>query len=122
MAEAQKATSSGNGGRLTSPEIDREIAALRDEVVEINKHLNRLFSATGRHAMRSARAQYGRARKVADDALAEASEFGEEAVDAIVEAKDTLADAVEEAVQDRPFTTLALALGIGFVAGAMWRR
>ncbi|MCC6948589.1 MAG: DUF883 family protein [Bradyrhizobiaceae bacterium] len=122
MAEAQKATSSGNGGRLTSPEIDREIAALKDEMSEINKHLSRLFSATGRHAVRSARQQYGRAREAADEALSEASQLGSEAADAIVEARDSVADAVEESVQQRPFTTLALALGIGFVAGAMWRR
>ena len=31
-------------------------------------------------------------------------------------------DALEESLQSRPLTTLALAVGIGFVFGATWRR
>ena len=42
--------------------------------------------------------------------------------DAMREVRDTLADAVEESVQNRPFTTLAMALAAGFVIGAIWRR
>ena len=34
----------------------------------------------------------------------------------------SIGDAVEESVQNRPFTTLAMALAVGFVFGAVWRR
>jgi ElaB/YqjD/DUF883 family membrane-anchored ribosome-binding protein len=31
-------------------------------------------------------------------------------------------DAIDESLETRPYTTLAMALGIGFLLGAMWRR
>jgi ElaB/YqjD/DUF883 family membrane-anchored ribosome-binding protein len=54
--------------------------------------------------------------------LSEASDIGGEAADAMREVRDTLADAVEESVHNRPFTTLAMALCAGFLIGAIWRR
>jgi ElaB/YqjD/DUF883 family membrane-anchored ribosome-binding protein len=38
------------------------------------------------------------------------------------EMRDTLADTIEESVQNRPFTTLAIAVAAGFIIGAAWRR
>jgi len=38
------------------------------------------------------------------------------------EVGDTLAVAVDKSVTKRPYTTLALAVGLGFLLGATWRR
>jgi len=35
---------------------------------------------------------------------------------------DTLAVAIEKSVTERPYTTLPLAVGLGFLFGAAWRR
>ena len=35
---------------------------------------------------------------------------------------DGMIDAIDESLKTRPYTTLAVALGIGFLFGAMWRR
>jgi ElaB/YqjD/DUF883 family membrane-anchored ribosome-binding protein len=40
----------------------------------------------------------------------------------VQEAGDRMADAIDESLRTRPYTTLAVALGIGFLFGAMWRR
>jgi ElaB/YqjD/DUF883 family membrane-anchored ribosome-binding protein len=34
----------------------------------------------------------------------------------------TLGDSLEDAIQERPLATLALAVGLGFLAGLVWRR
>jgi ElaB/YqjD/DUF883 family membrane-anchored ribosome-binding protein len=34
----------------------------------------------------------------------------------------TLGDSLEDAIQQRPLATLALAIGLGFLAGVIWRR
>jgi ElaB/YqjD/DUF883 family membrane-anchored ribosome-binding protein len=121
MAEMQKSTT-GNGGKLTSPEMDREIERLKKDMAQVTDHVTRLMSATGNQAARKARYQVSRARKSVDGVLSEAGELGTEAADAMREVRDTLADAVEESVHNRPFTTLAMALAAGFVIGAVWRR
>jgi len=122
MAETQKNAASGNGGKLTSPEMDREIERLKNDLAEISQHVSRLLSATGEHAARTTRNQASSARRRVDGAISDASELGSEAADAMHQVKDTLADAVEDSVHNRPFTTLAMALAAGFIMGAAWRR
>ena len=47
---------------------------------------------------------------------------GREAVKAAREVRDRMADAVDKSVQDRPYTTLLLAVGLGFLVGTIWGR
>jgi ElaB/YqjD/DUF883 family membrane-anchored ribosome-binding protein len=54
--------------------------------------------------------------------LSYAGRKGQEAVDSMRDVGDTLAVAVEKSVTKRPYATLALALGLGFLLGATWRR
>lgn len=122
MAEPQKSTVTGNGGNLTSKEMDREIERLKNDMAQISQHVSKLLSATGSQAARKARYQVNRAKQSVDGVISEAGDIGSEAVDAMREVRDTFADAVEESVQNRPFTTLAMALAAGFVIGAIWRR
>ena len=57
-----------------------------------------------------------------DEAIADAEDKGRDALDAVREVGDNLAGAIDESLKNRPYTTLALALGIGFLLGATWRR
>ena len=47
---------------------------------------------------------------------------GREAVKAARELRDRMTDAVDKSVQDRPYTTLLLAVGLGFLVGTIWGR
>jgi ElaB/YqjD/DUF883 family membrane-anchored ribosome-binding protein len=46
----------------------------------------------------------------------------EHALEGVREVRDNLADAIEHSVERRPFTTLALAVALGFLLGAVWAR
>jgi ElaB/YqjD/DUF883 family membrane-anchored ribosome-binding protein len=54
-------------------------------------------------------------------ALNYAGQQGQKAMDNVREVGDTLAVALEKSVTKRPYTTLALAVGLGFLFGAIWR-
>ena len=43
-------------------------------------------------------------------------------VEAVREVGDTVATAIDKSLERRPYTTLLLAVGLGFVLGAMWAR
>ena len=60
MAEPQKSAASGNGGKITSPEMDREIERLKKDMAQISDHVSRLLSATRTTATRRARYQVDR--------------------------------------------------------------
>ena len=47
---------------------------------------------------------------------------GREAVKAAREVRDRMTYAVDKSVQDRPYTTLLLAVGLGFLVGTIWGR
>ncbi len=67
-------------------------------------------------------AAWTRAKSNVEDVVSDVSAKGQEAVDAVQEAGDRVVDAIDESLRTRPYTTLAVALGIGFLFGAMWRR
>jgi ElaB/YqjD/DUF883 family membrane-anchored ribosome-binding protein len=57
-----------------------------------------------------------------EGAIGEAQDKGMEAVDALRAAGDNMVDAIDKSLTKRPYTTLGIAIGIGFLFGATWRR
>ncbi len=95
--------------------LQKDLHALKQDVSRLAQQLTQLAAAKGADAMHTARANL-------DGVLSEASTKGKEAADAMREVKDNFANAVEELIEKRPYTTLAAVLALGFVFGATWRR
>jgi ElaB/YqjD/DUF883 family membrane-anchored ribosome-binding protein len=55
-------------------------------------------------------------------AVSEAEDQGLEALKGVREVRDNMADALDQSVKRRPYTTLLLAVGLGFLLGAVWAR
>ena len=45
-----------------------------------------------------------------------------EVIDGVREVRDNVADAIDKSLERRPYTTLLLAVGLGFLIGAWWAR
>jgi ElaB/YqjD/DUF883 family membrane-anchored ribosome-binding protein len=45
-----------------------------------------------------------------------------EVIDGVREVRDNVADAIDKSLESRPYTTLLLAVGLGFLIGALWAR
>lgn len=112
---ATTSTSTSGNGSNAKEMIDREVESLKEDISKLTQQVATLVSATGGAA-------YRRARKNLDGVIADASDKGQEAVDAVKDVTNTIGDAIEDAVYKRPVTTLAMAAGIGFLIGAIWRR
>ena len=69
-----------------------------------------------------AKAQLRRIKENVDAIISGAGEKGREAREAVLDVTENFTDALEDSLQARPLTTLALAIGVGFVFGATWRR
>jgi ElaB/YqjD/DUF883 family membrane-anchored ribosome-binding protein len=54
--------------------------------------------------------------------ISDAQDKGMEALHAVREVGDNMVEAIDESLAKRPYTTLVLAVGIGFLFGAAWRR
>jgi ElaB/YqjD/DUF883 family membrane-anchored ribosome-binding protein len=90
--------------KRASENIQADIDALRTDVTNLAKRLSDLVASKGNSALKQAKSGI-------DDTIARARDTGDE-----------LTDALNDAIQTRPFTTLAVVAGIGFVLGTVWRR
>jgi ElaB/YqjD/DUF883 family membrane-anchored ribosome-binding protein len=88
--------------------VQDDLKALRNDMSKLAQQVVNLASDKGGDAIRRAKKQI--------------SDTAGEATDAVRDVRDTFADAVEDSLKDRPYTTLALAVGLGFILGAAWRR
>jgi ElaB/YqjD/DUF883 family membrane-anchored ribosome-binding protein len=112
-ADAAKET--GEAASAASGDIQADLQALRDDVARLAQQIAAIFAAKGDRAWQRARAEV-------DDAIADVEGRGREAIDAVREVGDNMLGAVDESLKQRPYTTLALALGLGFLFGLTWRR
>jgi len=80
------------------------------------------FNMTPPMTMAAHAIEHAVAKSGVDGVLSDAQDMGMEAVGAVREVGDNVVDAIDESLKKRPYTTLALAAGIGFLFGATWRR
>jgi ElaB/YqjD/DUF883 family membrane-anchored ribosome-binding protein len=105
----------GKSAAAAAGEVHHDLAALHDEVARLTRQIADVVAARGGATWRKAKSNV-------EGVLGDAQDKGQEAVDAVREVGDNLVDALDESLKQRPYTTLALALGIGFLFGATWRR
>ncbi|HEY4860364.1 MAG TPA: hypothetical protein VII14_10545 [Xanthobacteraceae bacterium] len=107
--EAGQAASAG------ARDIQADLVGLRDDVARLTHQIADIFAAKGT-------ASWQRAKSDLDGVISDAGEKGREAIGAVREVGDNLVDAVDKSLKQRPYTALALAAGLGFLFGAIWRR
>src|SRR5262245_16438065 len=114
--EAKEAVrESGRAASAASGDIQADLQALREDVTRLASQITEIFAARGNAA-------WARARANVEGVVSDVSAKGQDAVDAVQEASERVVDAIDDSLRTLPYTTLAIALGIGFLFGAMWRK
>jgi ElaB/YqjD/DUF883 family membrane-anchored ribosome-binding protein len=54
--------------------------------------------------------------------VSDAQDKGRQAVEAVSDVRDNMSRAIDKSLDERPYTTLLMAVGIGFLLGALWAR
>ncbi len=103
----------------TIQEIQGDLKQLRNDVGKLAEQLAGLFSATGDEALGHVKDRVRQMRENIDGAVTDASERGREA---FTEVSENLGEAIETSLREHPITTVALAVGLGFLFGTTWRR
>jgi ElaB/YqjD/DUF883 family membrane-anchored ribosome-binding protein len=109
LREVKKAANEASG------DIQADLQALRDDFARLAEQVSDILSDKGSAA-------WQRARSSVDDVMAGAQDKGREAMGAVREVSDNFVDAIDESIKTRPYTTLAIIAGLGFLFGATWRR
>ena len=105
----------GKAAADASRDIQKDLQALRDDFARLAEQVSDILTNKGNAA-------WQRARSSVDDVVSDAQERGREAVDAMREVSDNFVEAIDESIKNRPYATLAIVAGLGFLFGATWRR
>jgi ElaB/YqjD/DUF883 family membrane-anchored ribosome-binding protein len=105
----------GKAAAAATRDIHEDLIALRDDVAKLTQEIANIVAARGGATWRKARSNV-------EGVVTQAQDKSLEAVDAVREVGENMLGALDESVKKRPYTTLGLALGIGFLFGATWRR
>jgi len=109
VREVRKSTHDASG------DIRTDLQALRDDFGRLAEEIGDIVTNKGTTAWR-------RARSGVDGVVGDVQDRGREAVGAVRDVSDNFVDAIDESIKKRPYTTLALVAGLGFIFGATWRR
>jgi ElaB/YqjD/DUF883 family membrane-anchored ribosome-binding protein len=105
----------GRAAGAASGDLQKDLQMLREDFSRLAQQMADIVADRGNAA-------WQRARSGVDGVMSDAQDKSREAVDAMREVSDKFVEAIDESIKDRPYTTLAIAVGLGFLFGATWRR
>jgi len=108
--------------KATNERLEKDVAAVKNDIAALTEQITDALNSFAGTAKTQARRGYKQARANVDSALDDASERGSAMMDAAQDAAMSIEESLEEVIAQRPLATVGLALGIGFLIGATWRR
>src|SRR6266851_3046839 len=95
--------------KATYERLEKDVTAVKNDISALT-------------AQKQARRGYKQARANVDSAVDDMSERGGAMMDAAQDAAMSIEESLEEVITQRPLATVGIALGLGFLIGATWRR
>ena len=114
MAARRKTTNGGN--------VRGDLYALRDDVGNLADQVTALLSDKGDDVINEVKERVDRLRENIDGAITEAGAKGRMAIEGAKENLNDFGETLEDSIRERPFTVLAIALGVGVIVGSTLRR
>jgi ElaB/YqjD/DUF883 family membrane-anchored ribosome-binding protein len=105
----------GKAAADASPDVQKDLQALRDDFARLAEQVGDILANKGNAA-------WQRARSSVDGVVADAQERSRDAADAVREVSDNFIEAIDESIKTRPYATLAIVAGLGFLFGVTWRK
>jgi ElaB/YqjD/DUF883 family membrane-anchored ribosome-binding protein len=108
--------------KATYERLEKDVAAVKNDISALTDQITDVLNSFAGSASKQARRSYKQARANVDSAVGDMSDRGAAAMDAAQDAAYGLEESLEDVITQRPLATVGLALGIGFLIGAVWRR
>jgi ElaB/YqjD/DUF883 family membrane-anchored ribosome-binding protein len=108
--------------KATYERLEKEVAAVKNDISALTDQITNALNTFAGTAKKQARRGYKQARANVDTAVEDISERGGAVMDAAQDTVSSIAETLEDVIQQRPLATVGLALGLGFLIGVTWRR
>ena len=108
--------------KATYERLEKDVTAVKNDISTLTDQITDVLNSFSGAAKKQARRGYKQARANADSMMEDMSERGSAVMDAAQDAAYSIEETLEDVIQQRPLATVGLALGLGFLIGATWRR
>jgi ElaB/YqjD/DUF883 family membrane-anchored ribosome-binding protein len=108
--------------KVTQERLEKDVAAVKNDISALTDQITDVLNSFTGTAKKQARRGYRQARANVDAAVDDLSERGGAVMDAAQDAAVSIEETLEDVITRRPLATVGLALGLGFLIGATWRR
>ena len=108
--------------KATYERLEKDVAAVKNDISALTEQITDALNSFAGTAGKQARSGYKQARANVDSAVDDLSERGSAAMDAAQDAATSIEETLQDLIHERPLATVGLALGLGFLIGAAWRR
>ncbi|MBJ7406213.1 MAG: DUF883 domain-containing protein [Bradyrhizobium sp.] len=108
--------------KATRDRLEKDVAAVKSDIAALTDQITDAINTFANSTSKQARRGYRQARENVDSAMDDMSERSSAMMEAAHDAYGSIEETLEEAITQRPLATVGLALGIGFLIGAAWRR
>jgi ElaB/YqjD/DUF883 family membrane-anchored ribosome-binding protein len=108
--------------KTTYERLEKDVAAVKNDISALTDHVSDALNSFAGTAKTQARRGYKQARANVDSAVDDMSERGSTMMDAAQDAARSIEETLEDVIQQRPLATMGIALGLGLLIGATWRR
>ena len=102
--------------------LERDVTAVKNDIAALTGQITDAINTFAGDAKRQAKRGYKQARAQVDSTVDDMTERGGAMMEAAQDAAHSIEETLEDVITQRPLATVALALGLGFLIGATWRR
>jgi ElaB/YqjD/DUF883 family membrane-anchored ribosome-binding protein len=102
--------------------LEKEMAAMKNTIGELSHQIADAASDIGTVAQDQATRSLKHARANVDSMVADASNRVSAVANVAQSQVASIEETLEDVIRERPLSTVALALGLGFLVGVTWRR
>jgi ElaB/YqjD/DUF883 family membrane-anchored ribosome-binding protein len=122
MSDASEDAADIAGNETHYDRLMKDISAVKNDIASLSQQVADAVNALAEMAQSQAKRGLKNARANVDSVVNDASGRVGTVAGVAQEAAASIGDTLEEAVQERPLATVAIALGLGFLIGVTWRR
>ena len=108
--------------KATYERLEKDMTAVKNDIAALTDQITDALNSFAGTASKQARRGYKQARANAEQAVDDMSERGGAMMDAAHSAASSIEESLEDVITQRPLATVGLAIGLGFLIGATWRR
>ena len=108
--------------KATYERLEKDVTAVKNDISALTDQITDVLNSFAGTARKQARRGYKEARANVDTAVDDMSERGSAMMGAAQDAALSIEESLEDVITQRPLATVGIALGLGFLIGATWRR